>query len=292
MTSTIPLRAARSRTVTLADGRRLHARVWSGRGTPLVLLHGLLDCAEGWTALCRSTSRPCVAIDLPGSGRSDLPAHPSFSSYADDVVAAIRELTSGEVILVGHSLGGAVATAVAERLRDRISALILLAPAGFGRIPLAEAISIPGVRAVAERLMPLALGNRLAVSTAYRAMVANDADPADELLTRLLDHRGTLVAGAVTGTKAVVRGGLSARAFHRRRVGYGGPVVVVWGDRDRIVPLSHLAGVATAFPHVDARVWRAMGHHPQVERPTRLSRLVEATCRSVDGNIGLTAAAA
>lgn len=144
MASTISIRAAHSRTVTLADGRRLHARVWSGRGRPL------------------------------------------------------------------------------------------------------------------------ALGNRLAVSTAYRAMVA----------------------------KAVVRGGLSARAFHRRRVDYGGPVVVVWGDRDRIVPQSHVAGVATAFPHADSRVWRAMGHHHQVERPTLLAGLVEATCQSVDGVVGLTAAAA
>lgn len=283
MAGTTTTRTARSRMITLADGRRLHASTWSGRGTPLVLMHGLLDSAAGWTTLCESTRRPCVAIDLAGFGQSDLPAHPSFSSYADDIVAALRELAPRDMVLVGHSLGGAIATAVAERIPGRVKALILLGPAGFGRIPLAEAISIPGVRIVAERLMPFALGNRATISMAYRALVANGVDPADELLARLLDRRGTLVPGAVAATKAVVRGGLSARAFHRRRVGYDGPVVLLWGDRDRLVPISHMAGVVTAFPHVDARVWRGMGHHPQVERPALLARLVEATCARAEG---------
>ena len=80
MASAISSRRAHSKTIALTDGGLLHARVWNGRGTPLVLLHGLLDSAEGWTELCRTMRRPCVAIDLPGFGRSDLPARPPYSS--------------------------------------------------------------------------------------------------------------------------------------------------------------------------------------------------------------------
>jgi pimeloyl-ACP methyl ester carboxylesterase len=140
--------------------------------------------------------------------------------------------------------------------------------------------------------MSLAMGNRATVVAAYRMMVANSVDPDDELLSRLLDGRSTQVAGAIEATKAIVRGGLSARAFHRRHVGYKGPVVTVWGDHDRIVPPSHMAGVATAFPHVEAHVWPAMGYHPQVERPTFLARMIEATCLGVTEDGAPTAVAA
>jgi pimeloyl-ACP methyl ester carboxylesterase len=261
--------------------------VWPGQGTTIVALHGLLDSSAGWTALCRSTHRPCVAPDLGGFGSSSLPERPSLRAYAEDVVRALDRLGIGDVVLVGHSLGGGVATALAERQPDRVQALVLLAPAGFGRIPLAEAISIPGVRIVAERLLPFALGSRLTVGTAYRIMVANGQTPTDELLKRIVDGRGELADGAREATKAVVRAGLARQGFHRRPVDYGGPVVVVWGDRDRIVPIGHMAGVAAAFPHAETEVWSDMGHHPQVERPADLARLVETTCRRSGANTRL-----
>lgn len=269
-------------TVTLPDGRRLQVLCWAGEGVPVVYLHGLLDSAEGWAPLCSVSPRAGFAFDLGGFGGSDLPLRPSFAGYAEDLIAALDVLVPGDFVIVGHSLGGGIATALAERLPGRVRALILLAPAGYGRIPLAEAISIPGVREVAHRLLPFGLGSRTAVATAYRMMVANGMEPDDALIARVVDNGGRLVVGAREATKAVVRGGLSATAFHRRRLEYGGPVVVVWGDRDRLVPIAHLAGVAVAFPEVDAQVWRGMGHHPQRERPARLATLLDTTCTRVE----------
>jgi pimeloyl-ACP methyl ester carboxylesterase len=258
------------------------ARVWQGDGTPLVLLHGVLDSSEGWNSFCRSTPRPCIALDLGGFGDSDLPARSSFAGYAADVVEAIGELVEDELVLVGHSFGGAVATAVAERLPDRVRALILLAPAGFGRIPLAEVISIPGVRNVAERLMPLGLGSRPALSAAYRTMIGNGHGPSDEVLDRVLARSDELVPGAVEATKAVVRGGRSPKAFHRRRVAYKGCVTAVWGDQDRLVPVSHASGLTRALPQTELHLWAGMGHHPQVERPRQLAVLIDEMCARVD----------
>lgn len=273
-------RLPRRRAVRLADGRRLEALCWDGVGLPLVLLHGLLDCAEGWTAVAGATERPCVAIDLPGFGGSEPPTHPAFSAYAADVLEAVNELLGARsrFVLVGHSLGGGVATALAERIPRRVLALVLLAPAGFGRIPLAEAVSLPGVRLAAERALPLALGNRRAVSVAYRMFVTNGAAPDDALLARLLIQRQSASVGAREATKAVVRSGLSAHAFHRRGVRYDGPVTLLWGDRDRVVPPGHQAAVVAAFARVDAHVWRGMGHHPQHERLEDLMPLIESVC--------------
>lgn len=295
--STPANRAARSarrpvaRFVALPDGRRLHALTWKGRGTALVLLHGVLDSASGWNDLCRATSRPCIAIDLGGFGESDLPAQPSFAAYADDVIVALDDLGCEDYVLVGHSLGGAVATLIAEHRPGQVRALVLLAPAGFGRVPLAEMISLPGVRIVARRVLPLTLTSRAAVAATYRTVISNGRDASDEVLERILDKRGALVPGAVEATKAVVRGGLSAHALHRRRVAYDGDVTVVWGDHDRVVPAAHAAGVARALPQAQFHTWSGMGHHPQVERPAELAELIENACRRAETARALSAAA-
>ena len=123
--------------VSLSAGRRMTVRAWEGEGEPLVLLHGLLDSSEGWADLVRRTERPCLAIDLPGFGGSSLPFRPHLDYYADDVALALRQLGVERCALVGHSLGGGVAAAVAERTRT-VASLVLLAPVGFGRITIAE----------------------------------------------------------------------------------------------------------------------------------------------------------
>jgi pimeloyl-ACP methyl ester carboxylesterase len=239
-----------------------------------VLLHGLLDSAAGWHEMAERLPHRCVAFDLPGFGVSDQPTRPRISAYADDLAAAIDALGIGPFVLVGHSLGGAVATALAERVPDRVSALVLLAPAGFGRIPLAETVSIPGVREVARRVLPLALGHRGSVRVGYRTMVSNGHEPHAEVIARVTESASALVPGAVAATQAVVAAGLSKRAFHRRGVDYQGPVHAVWGDRDRLVPAAHAGGVLAALPQAQVHLWRGMGHHPQRERCDELLAVI------------------
>jgi pimeloyl-ACP methyl ester carboxylesterase len=115
-------------------GRRVSVECWPGDGAPLVLLHGLLDCAVGWKQLAAVMHRPCFAVDLPGFGDSDRPTRNRISAYTEDVKAALAAVDVHDFTLVGHSFGGAVAAGLAERLRDEVAALVLIAPVGFGRI--------------------------------------------------------------------------------------------------------------------------------------------------------------
>src|SRR3954452_2984160 len=173
------MRAPDIHDVRLADGRRLRVRQWPGEGRPLVLLHGLLDDSEGWTGLAMDTHRPCLAIDLPGFGGSELPTRPRISAYAEDIAAGLKRLRIEECTLVGHSLGGAVAVSVAER-HAGVHSLVLLAPAGFGQIRLAEVFALPVVRDISQLMLPLALVSPLLVTAGYTTFVAHGRLPSRE----------------------------------------------------------------------------------------------------------------
>jgi pimeloyl-ACP methyl ester carboxylesterase len=124
--------------ISLPGGRQLTARSTPGEGVPVVFLHGLFGSSASWAEVCSGLDSPCIAIDLPGFGGSDAPPRPDVAAYAEDVAAALTELGIDRFELVGHSFGGAVAAALAERLPLRVVSLLLLAPAGFGRTPLAS----------------------------------------------------------------------------------------------------------------------------------------------------------
>lgn len=119
-------------------------------------------------------------------------------------------------------------------------------------------------------------------------MVTNGQRPERELVDRVTGRGGTLVAGAREGTRAVVDAGRDSAGFHRRRVGFDGPVYAVWGECDRLVPIAHRHGVKTAFPHAKIDVWEGMGHHPLRERLDDLLAMIaraagEEPARSAPG---------
>jgi pimeloyl-ACP methyl ester carboxylesterase len=265
----------RVRDVPLPDGRHLRVRVWPGSGRPLVLLHGLLDDSIGWGRLAADTRRPAIAIDLPGFGGSDLPKRPRISAYADDVAAALGRMRLDGCTVVGHSLGGAVATAVAER-SPLVGGLALLAPAGFGSIRLAEALSLPGVVHVAQAALPFALVSPLHVAAAYTTFVAHRRLPSRDLMARLRRRAFRSASGVRAATEEIAAAGRSPRGFQHRRVEFDGPVAALWGDRDALVPLEHIAALRRALPQAHVEVWEEMGHHPQRERPHDLIGFVEA----------------
>jgi pyruvate dehydrogenase E2 component (dihydrolipoamide acetyltransferase) len=267
------MRAPIVREVLLPAGRRLRVREWPGEGRPLVLLHGLLDDSEGWAQLARDTDHPCLAIDLPGFGGSDSPTRPRISAYAEDVVDGLEWLGIDDCVLVGHSLGGAVAAAVAERT-SAVGSLVLIAPAGFGHIRLAEAITLPGVIDVAMLALPLGLVNPLGVTAAYSTLVAQRRLPPRELTDRLRRRAFQSAPGVRAATIAIAAAGRSERRFADRRLAFDGPVAVLWGSKDALVPVAHVDAVRGSLPQARIDVWEGMGHHPQRERARDLAQFI------------------
>lgn len=274
MPDTAP-RAPEIRDLTIASDGQVRARCWAGTGRPLILLHGLFDDSEGWAEVARDTHRPCYALDLPGFGASSLPSRPRVSAYAEAIAEALEQLDVDGCTLVGHSLGGAVATAVAER-SARVWALALLAPAGFGHIRIAEAVSLPIVRNITEAALPLALVNPLTVTAAYATFVAHRRLPSREFMDRLRRRAFSSGPGVRMAVEAIAAAGRSEHAFTGRQIAFHGPVAVLWGEHDGLVNPDHLPALRKALPQAHAEVWPGMGHHPQRERPAALAQFIEA----------------
>ena len=265
--------------VKLPDGRVLAGRRWAGTGTPIVALHGLFDCSLGWEHVAAAAKRPCVAFDLPGFGRSAMPAENRFGSYADDILCGLDILGVQSFSVVGHSLGGAVATELAERAGGRTLNLTLLAPAGFGLVPVAELLEGNPVGRLVRLGVPLALSNPLSAAGIYMAVVSRGRPPERQLLARVIRRAFSSAPGAIAANEAVVAAARDPDGFVHRSVRYEGPVSVLWGASDILMPVSHATRLLEALPQAELTVWEGMGHHPQRERVQELNQYLAATTR-------------
>jgi pimeloyl-ACP methyl ester carboxylesterase len=114
--------------VEVAPGQRLSALRW-GTGPPeLVLLHGGAQNAHTWDTVALALDRPLVAIDLPGHGRSDWRDDRAYwpAENARAVAVAVRELAPDAVAVVGMSLGGLTALALASEAPELVRKLVLV----------------------------------------------------------------------------------------------------------------------------------------------------------------------
>jgi pimeloyl-ACP methyl ester carboxylesterase len=117
--------------VEVAPGRRMSALVWGDGAPELVLLHGGAQNAHTWDTVALALDRPLVAVDLPGHGHSDGPGERpqgqlSARGNAVDVAAVVRHLAPAARAVVGMSLGGLTAIALAAEAPDLVRKLVLV----------------------------------------------------------------------------------------------------------------------------------------------------------------------
>ncbi|MBO0767098.1 MAG: alpha/beta fold hydrolase [Solirubrobacterales bacterium] len=257
----------------------------TGTGDPLVLLHGIATDSRIWTTVVPRLvrERAVVTVDLPGFGASD----PVGEGFELDRVAArvARGLAANGIHdgfdLVGHSLGGGVAIALAALMPNSVRRLMLVAPAGLRPLPpsvgtllgterVANLVSsgadaFLAARRSAAALADMAWGRRLLL--ALTAADGSDVPPAIArgMLEASLSARRTGPALA-TITTTDLRPRLAATRM---------PLGAIWGEADLTVPIRALDDLMVARP--DALVVRLAdtGHVPMVERPDAFVRALE-----------------
>lgn len=225
----------------LHERRGLRIRLFSGGdGPPLLLVHGYGGSAWNFAELAaRLPGRRLIIPDLPGhSDSSPLPAAPSMAGFADVLAAICEEEGITQVDVVGHSMGGVVALRLAERRPELVRRVVLLAAAGIssstriGEMLITAAGVIRPARIAGRRVDRIASSPRLRRAL-FGGLEVSNPDLLSERQVHGFLRAGPLHQDALSAGLALVR--------DDPRIGLDRvqcPVLVVWGARDRQVPLE------------------------------------------------------
>ena len=258
------------------EAGKLHVTMRKGTGTPLLMLHGFTADSQSWAPLEKALGgdRPLIRIDLPGHGRSPRRRIGSFAELARQVVEAFDEACRDHdrIDILGHSLGGALALALADIRPRRVRSLALIAPAGLG--PEINAQALAGITRAsrAESLAPwlrLLTATPEAISDDYaKAAMRLRADA--ELRACQADLAGVLFPDDVQPFD--LRPALSRVEC---------PATLIWGRKDHILPWRQSISVHGDFAlHLLADA----GHVPQIECPDRVARILRLHLSAAAGN--------
>jgi pimeloyl-ACP methyl ester carboxylesterase len=247
------------------DGPDLNVREYGpSSDRAVVLLHGYSASIEWWEkvapALADSGQR-VIAIDLVGHGGSEAPrdVEPySVTGQATAVRKALSALGVRRAVLVGHSMGGDVATAVAERDPDLVERIVVSdtpADQGLTDMPVLASIACwPLVGPALDWFRGIDAFTDSSLQTGFASTY-----PVPQLAHRSLEqltHQGVCHSGTDDNDRAVAD----------RLAGLGKPVLVVWGERDVLTPTApNVKRYDAAGLH--PRVIAGSGHSPMVENP-------------------------
>jgi pimeloyl-ACP methyl ester carboxylesterase len=271
----------RSRLVPTAGGRVfvVDRGPPMGERPPLVLLHGLLVTHHAFRAILEplAADRRVLALDLPGCGESDRPEPDAADGYslpwlAARVQEALGALGVGQCDLLAHSFGGAVAIELATSVPACVRRLVLVDPVIF---PLE--LPLEGRMAVLPRLGPLLWKQlyRRAELRRYLARVFSTPELLDERAVDVYwDRLGR--GGGREAAHAMLLQMTRLDPTGERLARVEAPTLVVWGDRDTLMPVETGERLVRLLPRATLRVVEGCGHAVPEERPDALLELVRA----------------
>ena len=268
------------RTVTIHGHERAYVMV--GNGPAILLLHGVGMDHRSWLStidLLRDRYT-VIAPDLLGHGRSDKPrADYSIAGYANAMRDLLTVLGIGTATVVGHSLGGGVAMQFAYQFPQMTQRVVLVAAGGFGRSvnPLIRFFTLP-YSGVALRMLALdqvrqplvgvidylgATGLPMtqdlhALAEAYDELADPDAQKAFlHVLRAAVDWRGQVITSL-------------DRAYLAEHM----PSMVVWGERDLVIPVKHARAAHAVLPGSRLAIFPDSGHVPHEDEPERFAEVL------------------
>jgi pimeloyl-ACP methyl ester carboxylesterase len=265
----------------------------AGSGAPVVLIHGMVNSSRHWeeVALRLATEHRVVAPDLIGHGDSATPRGDySMGAHAAFIRDVLAVLGIERATIVGHSLGGGVAMQFFYQFPQYVERLGLISSGGLGRevSPLLRSATLPGVSGL------LALGShRRVLEGLWRAgerLRASGIDTGVYLQAiaralRPLERRGARGAFVHTLRSVIDVRGQRVSATDRLYLLRGMPTLIVWGERDRTIPLMHGRLAHEAVGHSSFVTLPRAAHFPHLEDPDGLAAALSEFISSTEPGI-------
>ena len=213
-----------------------------------------------------------LAPDFVGHGHSDKPSGDySLGNFANWMRDLLTILGIDRATVIGQSFGGGVAMQFAYQFPDRCERLVLVDAGGLGREVswMLRLVTLPGAEYVLPAVFPsFARGwgdavARLADRVGFRSVPALEIWHSYRSLTDGENRR----AFVRTMRSVIDPGGQTVSAMDRLYLAESIPTLIVWGQRDRIIPLTHAHQALAAAPHSRLEVMPGVGHFPHSEHP-------------------------
>jgi branched-chain amino acid transport system permease protein len=241
-------------------GRASIFYVEHGSGLEVVLVHGNTGSSRWFERVMDLRGCKTVALDMPNFGRSSaLPGEPDIDRYADAVAAFLGVRKIEKTIVVGHSLGGAVAISLAVRHPKLLRGLVLV-----------DSTSPSGLRTPEDRypVIESMRTNRDLLSAALSVVVPTLKDK--DFFEALVDDAALMAPPAWIGNARA----LSRFDYRGKCDAFTAPVLVMWGRKDVIVTEAMARETAQAFPGASLVILDDVGHSVVAEDPQGFVRLL------------------
>ena len=259
----------------------------SGTGSVVLFIHGILGSRGQWEHLVDRLhdDHRVIIPDLFGHGESDKPMGDySLGAFASGLRDLLAVLDVPSATIVGHSFGGGVAMQLAYQHPELCDRLVLVGSGGLGRDVswLLRLVTLPGF----EYLMPLVfprqvaeLGNGVG---RFLSSIGLGSARLGEMWQSYASLAGTEDRKAFLRTiRGVIEpGGQTVNALDRLYLASHLPTLIVWGERDEIIPVHHAHVAHDAIPGSRLDILPAVGHFPHIESPERFLEVLDDFLRT------------
>jgi pimeloyl-ACP methyl ester carboxylesterase len=238
----------------------------------ILLIHGSGVSAGYWVNQLRSLGEVfrVAAIDLPGHGKSDPIPQASVEAYSETVARLLEALDTGPVLVVGHSLGGAVAIALAARRPHLVTGLVLIS----------SCAKLPWVDASRERwlaCLPGPLRKILFFWMAQKLLFSASA-PNHAVSLGMQELRACRAETIVQDFHAA-----QAMDLTRQATELDVPTLILCGSRDRLTPPTLSEHLGRLIPRSRLSLVEGAGHMLLLEAPERLNQEILTFAASLRG---------
>jgi pimeloyl-ACP methyl ester carboxylesterase len=247
----------------------------AGWGPVIVLIHGITGSSETWADVIEPLAEnyTVVAPDLLGHGQSAKPRGDySLGAYASGIRDLLGAIGHDRGTIVGHSLGGGVAMQMAYQFPERCERLVLVSSGGLGREvhAMLRAAVLPGSELVVPLLASSRVLNASSAVGSFFGRLGFRAGPDLEEIWRgfsSLNDVGARAAFIHTLRGIVDPGGQRVNASDRLYLAKRVPTLLLWGERDPIIPIRHGRAAQELIPGSRFESFPGAGHFPHRSDP-------------------------
>jgi len=235
----------------------------------ILFIHGLGSSADRWGSIPKSLSANfhTISLDLPGFGESDKPLSMDYTieNFRDTVIDFMNLLAiNGKTSIVGHSLGGYIASEITIQNKINVERLVLIDSSGFLEKP----------TPLLEKYLSVAMNpTNVNVRNIFEQMVSDSTKIPLKLVESFIERIN--LPNAKYAFKSTLKNSANTQIkLDNLKLIDGVPTLIIWGVKDKVIPLQHSELFKKSISNSHIEIIQDAGHAPFTEKPEQICELI------------------